>query len=210
MMSWKNLVKERRFLTEMIISIMILVIILLSLSRFLLFVEQRPGVIINDPLLALFHPLNLTWLIFGLIYFSLLAGIIVFIKDPQRLLFAFQFYSLLVLVRILMMYLVPLEAPPTMIPLQDPFVELFGSGGKLLTRDLFFSGHTSTLFMLFLIADKGILKNSFFVFTILVGISVIVQHVHYTIDVVAAPFFTYSVYRALLFSRKKLLQKKNY
>lgn len=31
--------------------------------------------------------------------------------------------------------------------------------------------------------------------TVLVGACVLLQHVHYTIDVVAAPFFTYAAYR---------------
>jgi membrane-associated phospholipid phosphatase len=97
----------------------------------------------------------------------------------------------MVIFRMIAMYLLPLDPPPAMIPLQDPMVEFFGTG-KLLTRDLFFSGHTSTLFLLFLVTPRGILKSLFLGCTILVAVAVLVQHVHYTIDVFAAPFFAYA------------------
>jgi membrane-associated phospholipid phosphatase len=81
-----------------------------------------------------------------------------------------------------------------MISLKDPFVELFGTGNTL-DRDLFFSGHTSTMFMLFLLAYKPLFKKLFLIGVILVGASVILQHAHYTIDVLVAPFVAYASYR---------------
>jgi membrane-associated phospholipid phosphatase len=92
------------------------------------------------------------------------------------------------------MYLLPLEPPAQMIPLNDPFVQFFGSG-EILTKDLFFSGHTSTLFILFLITESKPLKNIFLTATVLVAIFVVLQHVHYTVDVIAAPFFAYTSFR---------------
>ena len=56
------------------------------------------------------------------------------------------------------MYSLPFNPPPEMIPLNDPFVQFFGSG-KLLTKDFFFSGHTATLFLLFLVIDKKPFKQ---------------------------------------------------
>jgi membrane-associated phospholipid phosphatase len=93
-----------------------------------------------------------------------------------------------------MMYSIPLDPPPEMISLKDPFVELFGTGNTL-DRDLFFSGHTSTMFMLFLLAYKPIYKKLFLTGIILVGASVILQHAHYTIDVLVAPFVAYASFR---------------
>ncbi len=103
----------------------------------------------------------------------------------------------MVAVRILSMFLLPLEPPEKMILLKDPFVEFFGSG-QTLTKDLFFSGHTATLLILFLVTEKKIIKIIFFVSTIVVAICVLIQHVHYTIDVFAAVFFTYACYKLLL------------
>jgi len=104
-----------------------------------------------------------------------------------------QPYSLLTLFRMAAMYAMPLDPPASMLLLADPLVELFGTG-KLLTRDLFFSGHTSIMFILFLTSKDKILRIILLIGTISIGMLVLVQHVHYTIDVLAAPFFAWGAY----------------
>jgi membrane-associated phospholipid phosphatase len=76
-------------------------------------------------------------------------------------------------------------------------VEFFGTG-QTLTKDLFFSGHTATLFILFLVSEKKIIKTVFLISTIAVAIAVLLQQVHYSIDVFAAVFFTYACYKLLV------------
>ena len=109
---------------------------------------------------------------------------------------AFQAYGLMVIFRTIAMYLTPFAAPESSILLNDPFVQLFGEG-KILTKDLFFSGHTGTLFLLFLLADNKKFKTVFLAATILVGLAVLLQHVHYSIDVFVAPFIAYGSYRII-------------
>lgn len=94
------------------------------------------------------------------------------------------------------MYLTPFNAPENILVLNDPFVQLFGKG-EILTKDLFFSGHTGTSFLLVLLVDNKKLKVVFLIATILVGSAVLLQHVHYTIDVFVAPFVAYSSYRII-------------
>ena len=154
-----------------------------------------------DPVLSLFKPIDVTWLIFALIYISIVVAIATLSQNPQRLLFAVQLYTLMVAVRIVAMYLLPLEPPVSMIILKDPFVEFFGTG-QTLTKDLFFSGHTATLFILFLVSEKKIIKTIFLTSTIAVAIAVLLQHVHYSIDVFAAVFFTYACYCFLKVMKK--------
>jgi membrane-associated phospholipid phosphatase len=189
-MNWKIAFKSSKFKFEFTVTLVLLVLILKVLANFLNFVETRNGVVFNDPLLYLFEPVDLTWLTFGLIYVSLVAALTVFLKNPDLLVTAFQSYIVLTVLRITAMYLVPLNPPQKMIQLGDPFVEYFGTG-QLLTKDLFFSGHTATLFLLFLLAGSKSLKIFFLISTIIVGVSVLLQHVHYSIDVFAAPFFAY-------------------
>jgi len=188
--NWKPLLSHSGFRNKFIVSIIFLASVLFVYRKFLDFAEARPGVMISDPILNLFEPVDLTWLIFGLIYLCLLVGIFALIKNPEKLLLAFQTYSTIVIVRIITMYLVPFEAPEKLIVLKDPFVEMFGSG-ESLTKDLFFSGHVATLFLLFLVMEFKGLKYIFLGSAIIVGISIVLQHVHYVIDVFAAPFFTY-------------------
>ena len=117
-------------------------------------------------------------------------------KDPQKLMIGLQSYGLMVIFRTIAMYLTPLDAPGTLLVLDDPFVQLFGKG-DVLTKDLFFSGHTGTLFLLFLLAENKTLKILFLISTIMVGSAVLLQHVHYSIDVFVAPFVAYSSYRII-------------
>jgi len=192
--SWKNFLRNSSNKKLTVSTILFLLVTLFLLSTFLTYNETRTGTEIHDPILALFDPINLTWLIFALIYSGLLIGVFHFVQNPPVLIRALLTYSFLALIRICMMYSIPLDPPAEMISLTDPFVELFGTGSTL-DRDLFFSGHTSTMFMLFLLAYKPILKKMFLAGVILVGASVILQHAHYTIDVLVAPFVAYASYR---------------
>ena len=193
---WSEQWRSRQFRVELFITLILTVAALATLATFLNWVETRPGVVFVDPILALFSPVDLTWLTFGLIYVGLISGIVFLSRHPRALLIALQSYVLMVIMRIAAMYVLPLAPPPTAIPLQDPTVQYFGTG-KLLTKDLFFSGHTSTMFLLFLTARGKALRTVFLVCTIAVGIAVLVQHVHWTVDVLVAPFVAYTCFRVV-------------
>ena len=195
-MNWSEFVKNKKLIIEFVLSVIVLVFTLTFMSRFLDFIEHRQGVVLLDPILETFQPINLTWLIFALIYVSLLITVALIIKYPQKLLFAVQVYVLLLLFRMTAMYLLPLNPPLRMIMLNDPFIQFFGSG-SILTKDLFFSGHTASLFFFFLITDRKPLKYVLLALTVVVAVALLLQHVHYSIDVFAAPFFTYTAYRLI-------------
>jgi hypothetical protein len=177
-------------------------VVLTTLPLFLQWVERRPGAVLTDPLLTLLPPVDLTWLIFGLIYLSILTAVAALSRDPERLLLAFQAYALMASFRIVGMFLTPLDPPPSTIPLNDPFVQLFGSG-EVLMKDLFFSGHTSTLCLLAFTAGGRGLRRLFSFCAVAVALGVIVHHAHYAVDVFVAPFVAYASYRlALLLNRR--------
>lgn len=200
-MNWSEFVKNKKLIIEFVFSVIVLVFTLTFMSHFLDFIEHRQGVVLHDPILETFQPVNLTWLIFALIYVSLLITVALIIKYPQKLLFAIQVYALLLLFRMTAMYLLPLNPPVRMIMLNDPFIQFFGSG-SILTKDLFFSGHTASLFFFFLITDRKPLKYLLLALTIVVAVALLLQHVHYSIDVFAAPFFTYTAYRLIKLKNK--------
>jgi len=196
-MSWKEIFKDKKSIADFIVTILFVVFVVVVFPEFLHFIEERDAVVMFDPFLNLFNPIDLTWTTFALIYFSVIAALISLINKPAYLFLALQSYGVMLLFRMLVMYLSPLEAPEKIIPLHDPFVQMFGTG-DILTKDLFFSGHTATMFVLFLAVKNKILKVIFLITTILVGLAVIFQHVHYTVDVVAAPFFSYASYKIVL------------
>ena len=192
--AWAEALRDGRFRTRLVVTVPALVAALAALARFLEWNEARPGAVLPDPVLALLAPRDLTWLTFSLIYLGLALGVARLAREPRALVLALQAYVVMVGLRIAAMAVTPLEAPPGMIPLHDPLVRLFGPG-KLLTKDLFFSGHTSTLFLLALAVPGRRWKMLFLACTAAVAFCVLAQHVHYTIDVLAAPLFAWASFR---------------
>ena len=188
--AWIDYYRNKKVFLKFIISVLLFIVGLVIYSNFLIYNESRSGTILQDPILILFSPVNLTWLIFGILYISIALSLVYLSAKPYSLTLTFYAYFILILFRITAMYLVPLEPPPAMLALKDPVVESLGTG-VLLTKDLFFSGHTSLLFLLFLIIENRYFKYLLLIGTIVVGCSVLLQHVHYSIDVLVAPFFSY-------------------
>jgi hypothetical protein len=192
--AWSEAWTDRAFRLEFAVALPALAGALAGLASFLDVAEGRVGPVLRDPLLARLTPVDCTWLTFGLIYLGLASGILFLLRHPATLLLTVESYILMVAIRILMMFLVPLDPPAGLIPLADPLVQLAGSG-RVPTRDLFFSGHTSTLFLLFLTARGRWLRALFLFCTFVVAGALLWQHVHYAIDVLVAPFVTYACYR---------------
>ena len=192
--AWREAWSEQRFRVEAVLSPIALVAVLAVMAHFLSWVERRPGVLLADPVLALIPPRDITWLTFGLVYVGLLSTFVLLLPHPRRLVLGAQAYALMVLFRMGVMAVTPLEAPLDTIPLRDPLVQVLGTG-EVLTRDLFFSGHTATLTLLTFLAVGRASRRFFTACTVLVAICVLWQHVHYTVDVLVAPFFAYASYR---------------
>jgi hypothetical protein len=199
--AWREAWHDRGFRLQAALTASALAAALMALARFVRWVERRPGATLPDPLLRLLEPRDVTWLTFSLIYAGIAVGVALLLRRPRDLLAAVQAYVVMVAFRIAVMWATPLDPPPGMIELRDPFVERLGTG-QLLTRDLFFSGHTSTMFLLFLAAPGRLAKRFFLACTVLVGACVLWQHVHYTVDVVVAPFFAYAAWRVALTGRE--------
>lgn len=193
-LSWSDALRSRRFVLLTAATFAFLIAALLSLNSYLQFNEQRTGVVLADPVLARLPAYDLSWPTFALIYGTLIAAIANLSRHPRPLLIALQAYGLLALIRIAMMYTIPLEAPAGMIMLVDPLVSLFG-GGENWAKDLFFSGHTSTTFLCALSVRSRPLKLACFTACATVAALVLLQHVHYTIDVLVAPFVAYGALR---------------
>lgn len=193
--AWKEAWRNASFRYHLLATVPSLVLVLFLFSRFLGWVETRTGVILADPIVAALPVVDFTWPIFIIIYAGLIYGLVTLGSHPVRLVLAIQSYLLLVCIRFVAMFLTPLDPPEGIIPLADPFVQFFGSG-QVPTKDLFFSGHTSTLLLLALASPGRLPKTILVLCGVTVGVLIVWQHVHYAIDVLVAPLVAYASYRA--------------
>jgi len=92
----------------------------------------------------------------------------------------------------------------------NPLAVFFGNSANIyLTKDLFFSGHVATTFLLILYAwPYRVFRNVLIALHILVVLSLFFGYIHYSIDVVGAYAITFAVFvlregnvRALLYRR---------
>ena len=205
--AWRQSLGRPAFRLETAVTLVVFIGNLVVYPNFLNQIEQRPGVRFLDPLLQRIEPLDASWVTFIILYLSVFSAVWFLLREPEQLLLGLQSYVVLFLFRAMALMMVPLEPPLKIIPLQDPFVEFFGVDGTL-TRDLFFSGHTSLMFLLFLTARLARLRSLYLVLTAVLAGCVIVQHVHYTFDVFVAPFVAYASVRLVRNAHQTLGQAR--
>lgn len=154
--------------------------------------ENRKGTQIFDKFLAMLPSVDSSNVIFVLTYTALTVFILSSIINPERFLKAMQAYCLLMVMRTITIYLVPLEPPIGMILLKDSISNFFMSGkeGSYVVKDLFFSGHVSTAMLFFIISENKHIKYLLLTLSVAIASLILLQHVHYLIDVVAAPLFS--------------------
>jgi hypothetical protein len=163
-------------------------------------IEQRPGVVLHDPILTKLPVIDLTWPIFAVLYMALISALGLLALRPTRLCAGLQTYALMIAFRWVGMFLVPIDPPPGMITLEDPVIIWFGPS-ITLTRDLFFSGHTGTMCLLIFTATTKLTRVAYCVGLVLVAAFILFQRVHYTFDVFAAPAFALLAWRIVLRTR---------
>ncbi|HTH57368.1 MAG TPA: phosphatase PAP2-related protein [Cyclobacteriaceae bacterium] len=192
---WRDALQNKRFLFHFIVGLIGLIAFALFLPYF--FIEillPKPGEPWVDPVLNFFTPKDWSTEIFILIYVCSVLGIAFNITEPKTILLGLQLYVVVNFMRIASLYVFTLEAPEGIIPLSDPFLTVFAYGQPIYVKDLFFSGHISTLCVFLFIEKRPWLKTLIFTSTVVVATLLAWQRVHYTLDMVAAPLITWGVH----------------
>jgi membrane-associated phospholipid phosphatase len=176
------------FRRKVIIGMVILIPLLSFFPYFFQTIERRHGIILNDPLLGILTPHNVSVPLFIIIWALSLLAIVRAAQHPRMFLTFLWAFIPLSLFRMLTITLVPLDPPVGLVGLVDPLSNFF-YGPKFVTHDLFFSGHTSTVFLLYLCLPGKADKKLALAVTLSVAVLLLVQHVHYTLDVLGGFLF---------------------
>jgi len=172
--------------------------IIIYLPYFFKGIEQRQGVVLHDWLLAQVPPHNVSVAIFIIIWGMGLLILYRAIYKPSIYLVYSWSLIFVCIARMISISIVALNPPIGLIPLSDPLTGVF-YGQAIITKDLFFSGHITTVMLIFLCLEKKTDKIIAFFSIIAIAILLVIQHIHYTIDILAAPVITYTVYRFTLY-----------
>jgi hypothetical protein len=133
--------------------------------------------------------------VWGFAAFLLWAFMAGWIYERQRGAHILWLYCLLILVRAGFLILTPMHLPKgALLPRQDS-LHLFIGSYVNFKHDLFFSGHTAMPYLGYLVHRTRWVSWSFLGLAILMAATVLLTRLHYSIDVFAAFFITYALYR---------------
>lgn len=150
---------------------------------------------VSDIILDILPVLNMNFIFFQGTFLFYLLVILILVRDPGKIPFVVKSIALFIFIRSLFISMTHLATPPIN-SLADPAnFFLYFTGGN----DMFFSGHTGMPFLLALIYWQNKKLRIFFLTVSLVfGFSVLLGHLHYSIDVFAAFFIAYGIYHIAL------------
>lgn len=197
--TWSSALTEKKFRNQLALSLLVFALFMVNHLYFLKVWQSRPGIQVNDLILNLLPPTDFSLPIFIIEYSATLIVIFFTLLRPHLFVKGVQMFIVVFLARTLSIYFLPLEPPRDMILLNDPIANFFFRTETVyVTKDLFFSGHVSAMFLFYLISYNRYVRAYLFAATIVVGIMIMWQHVHYSMDVIFAPLASYIAYRGVL------------
>ena len=193
--TWSKSWQLKSFRNKTIIALFLVAIILLFLPTFFGLIEKREGIVLQDYVLDAIPPMDVSIPTFIVIWGMVLLVFFRIYQNPKLFLVIAYGFILMCLCRILTISLLPLNPPPGLITLKDPIANIaYGGNGTFITKDLFYSGHTGNMFLFFLCLEAKWDKIIALTASFLIGFLVLIQHIHYSIDVISAFIFTYFLY----------------
>lgn len=201
---WRQLLKIRWLVLFFIVSILAIVTSLRFNAVTGRYADRTAGYPVPDLILDQLPVVDLEWLIvwgyLGLLAFAIVA---ILIYEPENFPFALMTVALFIAIRAGFVTLTHLSPPADAIQPDFQFQVL---NRISFSNDLFFSGHTGFSFLVFLLIRKQWVRYFFLAASFVMGAAVLLTHLHYSIDVFAAFFITYAIYKLSerLFGRWRL------
>jgi len=187
--NWHDSMHDKGFRERLVVAIIGIVIMSFCTHFFFDFNEtHKGGLVMNDWVLKELPAENVSMPITVFMLSVLVLFIIRAVPNPPMLVTALIAYSILLIFRIITIAVTHFQAPPELITLHDPVSDLV-YGSKSITRDLFFSGHIATISLVYLCLAKKTDKHYLLFVAFSVAMLLLLQHIHYTIDIICAPFF---------------------
>lgn len=153
-----------------------------------------PSTAVPDLILDVLPIVNLNLIIVEGALVAIMGSILLLLAKPKYLIFALKAAAIFIATRAVFISLTHLGIYPGQTNPDNGFFDRMYTGLGL-EAGFFFSGHTGLPFLMSLIFWKEKLwRYAYLALSVVFGISVLFAHVHYSIDVLAAPYITYSIF----------------
>ncbi|MFH1178373.1 MAG: phosphatase PAP2-related protein [bacterium] len=159
--------------------------------------SSRPtSTYVGDLLLDNLPVVDLNFIIIEVALFAIVITVLfVVLFRPRYILFTLKALALFIAIRALFMSLTHMGIYPGHITPGSGFFDAIYSYFNMQTG-FFFSGHTGMPFLMALIFwKKPLERNLFLLLSFVFAIAVLLAHIHYSIDVLAAPFMAYGIFK---------------
>ncbi len=203
--NWIDAWNHKAFRMNFIFGLVLLTIAMIFTSFFFNHIQDnKEGVVLNDWLLQRLPAMDVSAYIVILMFSAACLFAFRGIPNPNMLI-TFLFAMILQLtLRMITISITGFMAPVGLIVLRDPMGSMLYQN-RFITRDLFYSGHTALLCLFYLCSFKK--PDRFYLLFVAVSVAILllIQHVHYTLDVVCAPIFAF----ACFWTAKKFIGYQN-
>jgi len=203
LINWKTAISDFRYISFFLIASAYCLCGLYITPLYFGYIQEREAIALYDPILNALPAIDVSFFIFNIMNICALFTILWLLTHPRHLAIAVMTWAIVFTLRYIAMFVFTFDTPIGYIQLRDPLLDAMIYDDKVISKDLFFSGHTSYMFLMFLVVQNPILKRVNVMGMLLVGFLLLLQHNHYVVDVVAAPFFTW-----IAFQSSKWLYKK--
>lgn len=160
------------------------------------YVNRVPSNSVADLFLSILPVVNLNFLIVEGALAAIAISLILIVAKPKYLLFTIKAAAIFIATRAVFISVTHIGIYPGQIG-PDPtgfFDHIYTGLG--LEAGFFFSGHTGLPFLMALITwDEKLWRYAYLTLSIVFGIAVLFAHVHYTMDVLAAPYMSYGIFK---------------
>lgn len=183
--------KRKDFVGSVFLGVMLLILSLIINHFVGAYVDRSNVHAVNDILLDNLPVMNVNFIVNEGVWLYIAIMAFFAFKHPQKIPFGFKSIALFIVVRSIFVSLTHLGPAPIHSFLDShDFLTAIATG-----NDMFFSGHTGMPFLLALVFWNDKLARYVCIFaSMFFGFSMILGHLHYSIDVFSAFFITYTIF----------------
>jgi len=193
-MNYKKYLVNKYFIWSSLIGLLFLIFSLTTYYFSSIYATEKQSSAVTDIILSNTPTYNVADVfVYGFLAFLIFISFLCLVK-PKTIPFVIKSAAVFIIIRSIFVSLTHIGLYPNVTSTSIDVFKNVTSGG-----DLFFSGHAGFPFLLALIfwQEKNI-RYLFITISVFFGVVALLGHYHYTIDILAAYFITFSIYHICL------------